>query len=670
MPNRRTSISHAVVRFLNRLGFLAALALTVATPAVYGGFTIRGTQRALAIETAQVARSLEQIVIQRPDLWTYEFLRIQELIDKPDMGGLLEDRVIRTQSGAELARSTFRAPWPTLRCALPFHDSGRVAGVVEARRSIRRDLLQTFVVALGSALLGWGLLLTFRLLPVRALGKALAELSDERRRTAATLGAIPDGIIAANGDGSVAFLNPAAERLLEVEAQSSVGQPLSKVYPVQHPDNPGTHEGLAELRLPGRPVRTFEERYSPLPGEWGDQPGWVIVFREITSQLRTEAELLRARQIESLGVLAGGIAHDFNNYLSAILGNISLARQDLPEGRAANRLNEAIKATDRARALSLKLLTFAKGGDPARRVVDLAPLVREAAEFATHGTGVCFSCEVQPGLWNAEVDDGLVSQVIHNLVINAVQAMQGQGQLRIWIENLHLDGNEVPHLRPGRYLRVGLQDSGPGIPPAILPRIFEPYFTTKSAGNGLGLASCFNIMRAHGGDIAAESEPGKGATFCLHFPATDKALDLRPTTPAPDEPTRGRGRVLVMEDDVVLMEIAAEMLERSGFTSQTCPDGESALKAYAKAHEAGSPFAAVIMDLTIAGGMGGRETAEHILALHPEARLIVSSGYSVDPVMARPQDFGFKAVLPKPYSLADLARVMEEALPIGGWPNH
>lgn len=666
MPNRRTSVSHAVVRFLNRLGFLAALILTVAIPAVYAGFAIRGAQRALVIETAQVARGLEQIVIQRPDLWTYEFLRLQELIDKPVVGGMPEDRAVRTSDGVELAHSAFRAPWPALRCALPFHDSGRVVGMVEARRSIRRDMIQTLVVALGSALLGWGLFLTFQLLPVQALGQALAELSDERRRTAATLRAIPDGVIAADGDGNVAFLNLAAEWLLGVEAQAAVGQPLSKIYPVQRSDGPGTHEGQAELHRPGQPTRTFEERHSPLPGEWGDQPGRVIVFREITSQLRTEAELLRARQIESLGVLAGGIAHDFNNYLSAILGNISLARQDLPEGRATDRLAEAIKATERARALSLKLLTFAKGGDPARRVVDLAPLVREAAEFATHGTGVSFCCEVQPGLWNAEVDDGLVSQVVHNLVINAVQAMQNQGQLRIWIENLQVDGNEIPHLRPGRYLRVGLLDSGPGIPPAILPRIFEPYFTTKSAGNGLGLASCFNIMRAHGGSIAAESELGQGATFLLHLPATDKALDLRPATPTPEEPARGRGRVLVMEDDAVLMEIAAEMLERSGFTVQTCSNGESTLQAYASAQEAGSPFAAVIMDLTIAGGMGGREAAAHILALHPEARLIVSSGYSVDPVMARPQDFGFKAVLPKPYSLADLARVMEEVLPMNG----
>ncbi|WLT32217.1 ATP-binding protein [Geothrix sp. PMB-07] len=666
MPNRRTSVSHAVVRFLNRLGFLAALSLTVAIPAVFAGFTIRGAQRALEIETSQVARSLEQIVIQRPDLWTYEFLRLQELIDKPVVGGMPEDRAVRTSQGVELAHSTFRAPWPTLRCTLPFHDSGRVVGFLEARRSIRRDLIQTLVVALGSALLGWGLFLTFQLLPVQALGRALAELSDERRRTAATLRAIPDGIIAADGDGNVAFLNLAAEWLLGVEAQAAVGQPLSQVYPVQRPDSPGTHEGQAELHRPGQPVRTFEERHSPLPGEWGDQPGQVIVFREITSQLRTEAELLRVRQIESLGVLAGGIAHDFNNYLSAILGNISLARQDLPAGRAADRLNEAIKATDRARSLSLKLLTFAKGGDPARRVVDLAPLVREAAEFATHGTGVSFSCEVQPGLWNAEVDDGLVSQVVHNLVINAVQAMQNQGRLRIRVENLQVEGSELPHLRPGRYLRVALQDSGPGISPAILPRIFEPYFTTKSAGNGLGLASCFNIMRAHGGSISAESELGQGATFVLHLPATEKALDLRPAAPTPEEPSPGRGRVLVMEDDAVLVEIAAEMLERSGFTAQTCPTGEMALEAYSRALQTGSPFAAVIMDLTIAGGMGGRETAAHILALHPEARLIVSSGYSVDPVMARPQDFGFKAILPKPYSLADLARVMDDVLPTGG----
>lgn len=662
MPQLKASLSRTVVRSLNRLGFFAAAFLTLAVPLGYAAFTLQGTQGSLALENLHVARSLERIVMDRPDLWEFETLRIQDLVDRPTLNGDPEDRSVQTLEGKVLSQSGFHAASPVLVSSVPIHDSGRVVGRIVARRSIRGLAVQTLFVALASALVGWGLFVTFRFLPIRTLGRALADLSEERQKTAATLRAIPEGVIAADARGQVTFLNPAAEAFLGWTSEAAAGRPLAEIYPVQRAEEPqpGALASRGEIRIGSGPTRTIEERTSALPTEMGGRAGQVIVFRDITNQLKTEAELLRVRQIESLGVLAGGIAHDFNNYLSAILGNISLAKQDVPpESRASERLTEAMRATDRARSLSLKLLTFAKGGDPARRVVDLAPLVREATEFVTHGTSVLFTCTFEPGLWNAEVDDGLLSQVIHNLVINAVQAMQGQGHIHVRIENLTVGPGDVPNLKPGRYLRVSLRDSGPGIPESVLPRIFEPYFTTKNAGNGLGLASCFNIMRAHEGGITAESPEGGGARFTLFVPATERALAPRPAayvTPMP----AGRGRVLVMEDDPVLQEVAAEMLERAGFSARTCSDGETAIRLYSQSLTAGTPYAAVIMDLTIPGGMGGREAATRILALHPEAKLIVSSGYSVDPVLARPADYGFRGVLTKPYGLADLARVMDE----------
>ncbi len=665
MPSQRSSVSQAVMRYLNRLGLFAALFLTLAIPIVFAAFSLAGARNSLELETAHAAMHLNQIVIDRPDLWEYELQRIQESIDQPTIQGKQEDRAVRTADGRVLIQTAFQAPWPTIQRAVPIYDSGRAIGTVLARRSIRDLCLQTLVVALASALLGWGLFVIFRLLPLRTLGQTLAELSEERQKITATLRAIPDGVLAADPDGKVIFLNPSAEAFLGYTSRAAAGRPLEEIYPVWRSAEPasGSGHGRAELRFEGQPIRTIEERFSPLPSEGSERLGQVIVFRDITTQLKAEAELLRIRQVESLGVLAGGIAHDFNNYLSAILGNISLAKQDLPlGGRATERLAEAMRATDRARALSLKLLTFAKGGDPARRVLAMAPLVREAAEFATHGSGVRFTCDFAPELWNAEVDDGLFSQVIHNLVINAAQAMQGQGHIHIRLENLLMDAENILQLRPGQYLRLSLQDSGPGIPEAIRLRIFEPYFTTKETGHGLGLASCFNIMRAHGGTIIAESPAEGGARFLLFVPATDKALEPRPTATAPAPLPYGRGHVLVMDDDSVLQEIAAEMLERTGFTAQTCPDGGSAIRLYTQALRAGSPFTAVIMDLTIPGGMGGREAASHILTIDPQARLIVSSGYSVDPVMARPVDYGFKGVLPKPYGLTDLARVLDEVV--------
>jgi PAS domain S-box-containing protein len=664
MPQVRPTVSQTMVRHLNRMAMIAGIVLSLAVPATYATLSIHLARHSLDLETAQAARALDRIVMERPELWNYEFLRLQELIDQPTLEGGPEDRVVRTLEGQQVVRTTFQAPRPFIRSLVSVHDSGQEVGTIEARRSVRSVLFHSLIVTLASAAMGWGLFIVFRLLPIRTLGHAISDLSDERRKITAILKAIPDGIVAVDGEDRVLFLNPAAELLLGCTSEAAAGRPVAKVYPVRRgqESGPGISLDRAELQLGDAPPRIIEEKASPLPPEWSGRAGRVIVFRDITLHLKTEAELLRVRQIESLGVLAGGIAHDFNNYLSAILGNISLAMQDLlGSHRATDRLKEATKATDRARALALKLLTFAKGGDPARRVLALAPLVQEAAEFVTHGTAVQFTCTVQAGLWNAEVDEGLLSQVFHNLVINAVQAMQGQGQIRIHLENLRVEEDEILHLLPGRYLRVTLRDSGSGIPEAILPRIFEPYFTTKEAGHGLGLASCYNIMKAHGGNIMAESEPGLGAIFLVYVPATDKALDLKPAvilTPPP----QGRGRVLVMEDDPVLQEIASEMLERMGFTAHTCPDGQSAIKAYARAFETGSPFQAVIMDLTIPGGMGGREAATHILAIDPNARLIVSSGYSVDPVMARPGEFGFMGTLPKPYSLGDLARVLDSVV--------
>ena len=664
MPRRTASISRTMVGHLNRLALAAAICLTVAIPASYAGFNIEVTGKALDLETVQTIQALEQIVRDRPELWDYEILRLQELVDQPADHGLPDERVVTNRQGQVLARTTLQAEHPVLHRRLPIHDSGRVVGFLETSRTIRPILINTAFIALISALAAWGLFIIFRILPIRTLGRAIADLADERRRLAATLRAIPDGIIAADGNDRVIFLNPVAEAFLGCSTEAAIGRPLAEIYPVRRPATSDAISGQdrVEFRLGKEPPRILEERYSPLPSEASGKAGRVIVFRDITTQLKADAELLRVRQVESLGVLAGGIAHDFNNYLSAILGNISLACQDLPEGgRAFQRLAEAMKATDRARSLSLKLLTFAKGGDPARRVVALAPLVQEAAAFATHGTPVRFNCILQEELWNAEVDEGLMSQVIHNLVINAVQAMQGQGHIHIRVENLRVEEGEILYLRPGRYLRVGIQDSGPGIPEAILPRIFEPYFTTKDAGNGLGLASCFNIMKAHGGKIVAESEPGSGATFLVYVPATEKALEPKASAPIQEAP-HGRGHILVMEDDVVLQEVAAEMLARIGFTAHTCADGDSAIQAYTQALKAGSPFDVVIMDLTIPGGMGGREASARILALDPGACLIVSSGYSVDPVMARPGDFGFRGVLPKPYGLRDLARILGEVV--------
>ncbi len=382
----------------------------------------------------------------------------------------------------------------------------------------------------------------------------------------------------------------------------------------------------------------------------------MILFRDITDKVQAETEILRSRQIDSLGVLAGGIAHDFNNFLGAIMGNVSLAKEMLgAESDVTERLATAISAAERARQISNRLLAFAKGGEPSRAVLDTRALAKEAAAFVLQGSGVLCSFNFPKGLWCVEGDAGLLAQVINNLVINAKQAMGDHGNLRIQGENAVVARGQIPYVAQGSFVVLHVEDSGPGIPEPIRHRIFEPYFSTKESGSGLGLASAYKIMKAHGGNIFVESSSLGGAHFLLYLPASDRQVAEAPPDPTQQASSHGE-RILVMDDDPIILDTCRQILEHYGFKVTTSPEGRRASVAYGKALDAGAPFHAVILDLTVPGGLGGRETAKLILDRDPEARIIASSGYSDDPIMARPAEFGFKTAIPKPYSAPELLR--------------
>jgi signal transduction histidine kinase/CheY-like chemotaxis protein len=397
--------------------------------------------------------------------------------------------------------------------------------------------------------------------------------------------------------------------------------------------------------------------------------GWVVTLRrrvrqqtgQIRAQLqketRLEAELQRSSRLESLGILAGGIAHDFNNVLTVIMGNLALAKLDSSDLPVVGRwLSAAEQGVMRARDLTLQLLTFAKGGDPVRKAVVLSEIVREAAEFALHGSKARCEFKFADDLWPADVDKGQIGQVVQNIIINALQAMPDGGIIRITLSNADVSAGSLPGLAAGRFLKLGIADNGQGISPEHLPRIFDPYFTTRKQGSGLGLATVYSIVNKHLGCIEVHSRLGEGTTFDVWLPAAQRPPD--PTVPQDSMPVRQHGRVLVMDDEQTIRESTTALLERAGFETQAVGDGAAVLREYALAMEAGRPFDVVILDLTVPGGMGGRETIEKLRQMDPKVRAIVSSGYSHDPVLAQYRAHGFLGMVPKPYDLHELLKVV------------
>ena len=384
------------------------------------------------------------------------------------------------------------------------------------------------------------------------------------------------------------------------------------------------------------------------------------IARYTEERHKMQDELLRTRNLESIGVLAGGIAHDFNNILTAIVGNISLARLHLsPRDGAQELLDEAEKALWRARSLTQQLLTFAKGGSPIKQTASLTELLEETATFALRGSTARLQLRLAENLWPAEFDRGQISQVINNLVLNANQAMPQGGVITIVAENRTIGENEVAGLAPGDYVRVEVSDTGVGIAPEHVERIFDPYFTTKEKGSGLGLATSYSIVKRHAGVIQVRSRVGHGTRFILYLPAKRTAMVLHKIE-AP--PSTGVGRILVLDDDPGIRALVERLLMRLGYAVETAADCETMLSNYRRARAEGRGYDAVIVDLTIPGGIGGAACMQALLGIDPNAVGIVCSGYSNDPVVADFHRHGFKAVVPKPYTLAELGAALEIAL--------
>jgi PAS domain S-box-containing protein len=507
--------------------------------------------------------------------------------------------------------------------------------------------------------------------------QAANQLAEEKERLAVTVRSIGDAVITTDREGRIALMNPIAEDLTGWREAEAIGRPLMGVFrivnertgepcanPVDRVLSSRQIVGLAKHTIlvarDGR-EHIIADSGAPILDLQGDIIGVVLVFRDITGQQRIEEELLKMEKLKSLGVLAGGIAHDFNNFLTGIIGNLSLAKLDVQPGNPVSRaLGEMEKAAVRAKDLTQQLLTFSKGGEPVRHATSIGDLVRESAQFALRGSNVRCTFSIDEGLLPADVDDGQITQVVHNLIINADQAMPNGGTVSIKGANVTLPPDNPYALEPGNHIQLSFQDEGIGIHPEHLKKIFDPYFTTKQKGSGLGLAVAYSVIAKHDGQLTVDSKLGQGATFTILLPTSKgtHVIDAVETRGL----IAGRGRILVMDDEDFIRELVSVMLPKMGYDVVLAQDGQAAIDIYKEELEVGNPFDAVILDLTVPGGMGGKETVRRLRALDPNVRAIVSSGYSNDPVMANHARYGFCGAVKKPYLIQDMSQLLNSVI--------
>ncbi|MHB1462775.1 MAG: PAS domain S-box protein [Armatimonadota bacterium] len=491
-----------------------------------------------------------------------------------------------------------------------------------------------------------------------------------------TVQSIRDGVISVDKDGHVVMVNRSVCEIIGLSEAELLGVLLQDVMHIRWEDSDEIIDvsldqckptasksvfGQVTLTTSSEKELLLQLDMNTLHDQDSVRTGAVLVFRDVTKSEQIDRELRRMNKLESISLLAGGIAHDFRNILTPVLGDISMVKESLAvDDPLAVDLTHAERGCQRAANLATQLLIFARGGSPVRHPMNLTATAMQAGEFATSGSSCRVTNVIDPELWAVEADEGQVFQILHNLIINARIALGDQGEVQLRINNTILAEDEIPLLKAGRYVKIEVEDNGPGISPDVMPLIFDPFFTTRPDGRGLGLAIVYSVVRNHDGIIQVDSEVGERTTFTVYLPATDMPSSCLVDTNA--QMVRGTGRILMMDDELPILEFMTKLVSKLGYEPVTTENGEQAIARYKAAMDVGNPFNLVIMDLTIPGGMGGRETIKELLRIDPEVRAIVASGYSNDPILSDPATYGFKGAITKPFRIKEMSALIANVL--------
>jgi signal transduction histidine kinase/ActR/RegA family two-component response regulator len=483
----------------------------------------------------------------------------------------------------------------------------------------------------------------------------------------------PEDVLSAFMKGRVTDTNRANVELFQADSKEAFLREVPRIttedsYRESERELVSVSKGKSESEVRDVTVQTFKGEEKRVVYRWSVAPGHERTFdkvlvsvMDITQQKRMEQELRKIQKLESLGILAGGIAHDFNNILTAISTNLSMARLygDLSED-ISQMLSDAESASFRAKTLTRQLLAFSKGGTPVKKTISVSALIRNTADFALSGSSVRCAFTLPEDLWLIRADEGQIGQVVQNLIINADQAMPRGGTISIRAANVMIGEKDTLPQKAGKYLRISVSDQGVGISRKDMPSIFDPFFTTKQRGSGLGLTTVFSVVKNHGGHVDVDSTVEVGTTFHVYLPALGKTEEGQDK--GPQRPITGDGRILLVDDEEIIRKAAGKALTRLGYEVEFAKDGAEGVEIYGKAMNTERSFDAVIMDLTIPGGMGGREALKELLRIDPQARVIASSGYSNDSIFSRYREYGFRGIIAKPYKIEELGKTLSEAV--------
>ncbi len=509
--------------------------------------------------------------------------------------------------------------------------------------------------------------------------QAVTALHASEKEKTAVLNAMTEIVTYLDRDKRIIWANHAAAQRMGISAEEMPGRSCHELW--HHPENlcnqcpvsKSIESGKTEEEeIESDDGRAWLSRAYPVKDDHNEVIGIVCLVEDITQKQKQEGELLRTKKLESIGVLAGGIAHDFNNMLTAVMGYIALAQMKIdPKSKTSEFLVDAEKAAMRARDLAQKLLTFSKGGEPVKKKAQISKCLTHAIDLSLSGSNIQHELVCPSDLFAVEFDESQMEEAFRNILINAKEAMSNGGHITVKAENIFIGKESLLNQRIGNYIKISFKDTGTGIPGELLDKIFDPYFSTKEMGvqkgMGLGLSITHSIIKKHHGLITVESDLGKGATINIFLPAAVQAAPPAQEIPASLPPTaEHKGKILVMDDEKVIWDVAGQMLTHLGYEIAYAINGNEAIDAYKSARESATPFDAVILDLTIKGGLGGKDTISKLLEIDPNVKAFVSSGYSDDPVVTGYKAYGFIGVIVKPYNLKDLS----EALSVLYFPDN